>query len=157
MVRDAFDVSVACTPPSGPPVSHHSSQLSTVPNANAASASTPPSWSSHSSLVAEKYGSKTSPVRLRIIGSCPAARSSSHRAAVRRSCHTMARWRGWPVRRSQTTVVSRWFVIPIAATACPAASAAAAASANVARVASRMSSGSCSTQPGRGKCWGNSR
>ena len=41
--------------------------------------------------------------------------SSSQRAAVRRSCHTMARWTGWPVRRSHATTVSRWSVIPMAA------------------------------------------
>ena len=57
-----------------------------------------PRASSHSSLVAEKYGSSTSPVRSRTSGSCPAARSSSQRAAVRRSCHTIARCRGRPVR-----------------------------------------------------------
>ena len=37
-------------------------------------------------------------------------------AAVRRSCHTMARCSGAPVRRSHTTTVSRWLVMPIAAT-----------------------------------------
>ena len=35
--------------------------------------------------------------------------------AVRRSCQTMALWIGWPVLRSQTTVVSRWLVMPMAA------------------------------------------
>ena len=49
-------------------------------------------------------------------GRWPAARSSSQRSAVRRSCHTMARCSGRPVRRSQTTVVSRWLVMPTAAT-----------------------------------------
>jgi len=51
MVRDAFVASVACT---APPVSFQTSHASTVPNAS-------PSWgcsrSSHSSFVAEKYGS----------------------------------------------------------------------------------------------------
>ena len=47
---------------------------------------------------------------------CPASRSSSQRAAVRRSCQTIARCRGSPVRRSHTTTVSRWLVMPIAAT-----------------------------------------
>ena len=41
-----------------------------------------------------------------------AARRS--RAAVRRSCQTIARCSGRPVARSQTTVVSRWLVMPIA-------------------------------------------
>ena len=54
--------------------------------------------SSHSSFVAEKYGSRTSPVASRIGGSWPASRSASQRGAVRRSCHTIARWRGRPVR-----------------------------------------------------------
>ena len=43
-------------------------------------------------------------------------RSSSQRAAVRRSCQTIARCRGSPVRRSQATTVSRWLVMPMAAT-----------------------------------------
>ncbi len=54
MVRLAFEASVACTPPAGPPVSFHSSHESTVPNARSGPVSTPPSVSSHSSLVAEK-------------------------------------------------------------------------------------------------------
>ena len=43
-----------------------------------------------------------------------AAGSCAQRAAVRRSCHTIARCTGRPLRRSQTTVVSRWFVIATA-------------------------------------------
>ena len=35
--------------------------------------------------------------------------------AVRRSCQTIALWIGLPVSRSQTTVVSRWLVMPMAA------------------------------------------
>ena len=66
--------------------------------------------SSHSSLVAEKYGSGTSPVRARR----RSAGSSRQRSAVRRSCQTIAGATGFPVARSQRTVVSRWFVIPIA-------------------------------------------
>ncbi len=34
---------------------------------------------------------------------------------VRRHCQTMALWMGRPVARSQSTVVSRWLVIPMAA------------------------------------------
>ena len=41
--------------------------------------------------------------------------SDVHLSAVRRSCHTIAGYTGRVVARSQTTVVSRWFVIPIAA------------------------------------------
>jgi len=66
--------------------------------------------SSHSSLAPEKYGIDDepglSPERLsRLRASSLAAR------AVRRSCQTMARWTGFPERRSHTTVVSRWLVI----------------------------------------------
>ena len=46
--------------------------------------------------------------------SWPASRSSSQRAAVRRSCQTSARCSGSPVAGSQATTVSRWLVIPIA-------------------------------------------
>ena len=152
MVRLAFDGSVACSP-----VRFHNTHESTVPNARCSSASTPPSSSSHSSLVAEKYGSSTSPVRSRTSGSTPAARSSSQRAAVRRSCHTMARCRGRPVRRSHTTTVSRWSVMPMPTTVSPSSSSAATTSPRVSCTARQISSGSCSTQPGRGKCCGSSR
>ena len=37
-------------------------------------------------------------------------------SAVLRSCQTMARWDGCPVRRSQATTVSRWLVMPMART-----------------------------------------
>src|SRR5438477_4079733 len=53
------------------------------------------------------------PVLRRITRSSLRARRRSHMAAVRRSCHTMALQIGSPVARSQTTVVSRWFVMPI--------------------------------------------
>src|SRR6266852_4072761 len=58
----------------------------------------------------------TRPVRARARSSWPAALSSAQRAAVRRSCQTMARAMGRPVLRSHTSVVSRWLVMPIAAT-----------------------------------------
>ena len=102
-------------------------------------------------------------VRDRARGRCARARAARSRrraaprnaAAVRRSCHTIARWGVAPVTRSQATTVSRWFVMPIAATG-----------SSIARhdlgracrgVARQMSCGSCSTHPGRGKCCGNSR
>ena len=50
-----------------------------------------------------------------ISGSWPCWRSAAQASAVRRSCQTMALWIGLPVARSQTTVVSRWLVMPIAA------------------------------------------
>ena len=43
------------------------------------------------------------------------ASASRHASAVRRSCQTMARWIGLPVRRSHSTQVSRWLVMPMAA------------------------------------------
>ena len=53
-------------------------------------------------------------MRSRTSGSWPAARSSSQRAAVRRSCQTSARCSGSPLAGSQATTVSRWLAIPIA-------------------------------------------
>src|SRR5277367_5190837 len=76
-------------------------------------------------------------------------------SAVRRSCQTMARWMALPVDRSQTTVVSRWLVIPIAAMSLAARPAFFSASRQVATVEFQMSSGLCSTQPEDGKCCGN--
>ena len=70
----------------------------------------PCSRSSHSSFVAEKYGSGTRPVCSRI----SSGSSSRHRSAVRRSCQTIAGATAGRVARSQSTVVSRWLVIPIA-------------------------------------------
>ena len=78
----------------------------------------------------------------------------------RRRCGGPARrWRcgsAGRCARSQTSVVSRWLVMPIAASRCaeqPAVRAPRAASPSVVR---QISSGSCSTQPGAGKCCGNS-
>src|SRR5229473_4565092 len=86
----------------------------------------------------------------------PSRFSASQRAAVRRSCQTIARWTGFPVRRSHTTVVSRWFVIPIAATRLGASFAFFSAARAHASWVRRISKASCSTQPGCGKCWRNS-
>ena len=60
----------------------------------------------------------------------------------------MALWIALPVLRSHTTVVSRWFVMPIAAIDRGSIPVSAAASA--AHTDAQMSSGSCSTQPGLG-------
>ena len=54
----------------------------------------------------------TSPVASWIASRCGA--SARQRAAVRRSCQTIARPTGTPVARFQSTTVSRWFVMPIA-------------------------------------------
>ena len=69
---------------------------------------------------------------------------------VRRSCQTMALAIGRPVLRSQTIVVSRWFVIPIAAMAAASSPAFSIADCIIATVVRHKSSGSCSTQPGCG-------
>ena len=87
--------------------------------------------------------------------SCPASRSAAHAGAVRRSCQTTARWIGRPVARSQTSTVSRWFVMPIAATAPAPRPARSSTVRTVEAVVAHRSSGSCSTSPGRGKCWAN--
>jgi hypothetical protein len=47
--------------------------------------------------------------------SVPRALSSSQMPLERRHCQTIALYTGFPVARSHTTVVSRWFVMPIAA------------------------------------------
>ena len=75
-----------------------------------------------------------------------AARRSA--AAVRRSCQTMALWIGLPVLRSHTTVVSRWLVMPMPASASASSLARASAPRQTSTVADQISSGSCSTQPG---------
>jgi hypothetical protein len=62
-----------------------------------------------------------------------------------------------PVRRFQTTVVSRWLVMPMAAISVAAAPAPESASCAVANWLLQISIGSCSTQPGRGNNWRNSR
>ena len=152
IVRLAFVASVAKT---SPPVRFQISQVSMVPRARSSDTGTPPSPSSHSNLVPLKYGSSTRPVRRRTRSSAPWAASSSHRAAVRRSCQTMAWPYGFPVVRSHATTVSRWLVIPIAAT--DEAPTRSTTSRSVSRADSQISAASCSTQPGRGKYCVNSR
>ena len=72
------------------------------------------------------------------------------RSAVRRSCQTIAGATGRPDARSQRIVVSRWFVIPIAASSDGRIPAARTASSAAPSTDSQSSSGSCSTQPGCG-------
>jgi hypothetical protein len=148
-VRDAFVTSVACT---APPVRRHNRYESIVPNASeparAAAAMPFTLCSIQLTFVPEKYGSSVSPVSSLTRASLPWFSSSAQRSAVRRSCHTIALCAALPVLRSQMTLVSRWFVMPIAAidddtmpfSACDSAS----------RTDAQMSSGSCSTQPGCG-------
>ena len=103
MVREALLGSVLCT---APPVSCHTSQVSTVPKASSPRSAiwrAPGAWSSsQDSLVPEKYASSTRPVRDCRKSACPSARSRSHSGAVRRSCQTMARASGglWRAPRS---------------------------------------------------------
>ena len=68
------------------------------------------------SLVAEKYGSSSSPVRLTSSTAAGSLPSTRQRSAVRRSCQTMARCTGFPVARSHTTTVSRCTAMPMPAT-----------------------------------------
>ncbi len=68
----------------------------------------------------------------------------------------MALWIGLPVARSQITVVSRWLVMPMAATCAAVTPAFAMAARTVATTPAQISSGSCSTCPSAGKYWVNS-
>ena len=157
IVLEALLTSVTC---SRPPVSLKISQLSIVPAANSPAAAR--AWPSgicrkiQCSLLAEKYGSSSRPVRCWIRTSFPPWWRALTYSAVRRSCHTMARWTGLPDFRSQTTIVSRWFVIPIAAIPPGSTADLAMASRAVPRTDSQISAASCSTQPGCGKCCANS-
>jgi hypothetical protein len=69
----------------------------------------------------------------------------------------MALWMGRPVARFQRTVVSRWFVMPMAAIASPPTSALLSANVTASATERQTSSTSCSTHPGFGKCCGNSK
>ncbi len=157
-VRLAFVASVTCSAPFD---SFHASQASIVPKASsprsARARSDGSSSSSQASLVPEKYGSRSRPVRRATSGSWPSDFSRAQKSAVRRSCHTIAGATGRPVARSQSTVVSRWFVMPTATRSAGVACARARTSAMVAACVAQISSASCSTQPERGKCCVNSR
>ncbi len=87
----------------------------------------------------------------------PGGAQLSQRAAVRRSCQTIARCSGSPLAGSHTQTVSRWFEIPTAASSPARTRASASASPATACVTVQISPASCSTQPGRGKCWVISR
>ena len=68
----------------------------------------------------------------------------------------MAGYTGCPVFLSHTMVVSRWFVIPIAAMSSAEAPIFVMASLATASWVDQISPGSCSTHPGFGKCCVNS-
>ena len=109
-------------------------------------------WSSiHRILVAEKYGSTIRPVRDQMSSALPESLNPLQISAVRWSCHTMALASGLPDLLSHKTVVSRWFVIPIAAMSEAETPDSASAIRAVPIAASAISNGSCSTQPGCGK------
>ena len=129
----------------GAPVSFHTSQPSTVPKASSRAAGRCARGSTPASSPRSTGRGRARPPADQVEG------SSAHRAAVRRSCQTIAGCTGRLAPRSQTTVVSRWFVIPIASRSPAATPAAASASAAVCSTLAQISSGSCSTQPGRGK------
>jgi hypothetical protein len=99
----------------------------------------------------------TSPVDCCTWACSPAARSCAHSGSVRRSCQTMALWIGSPVRRFHTTVVSRWLVMPMAAMSLAFKPALKRASSATACCVAQISLASCSTHPGCGKIWRNSR
>ena len=94
--------------------------VSTVPNRRSpfSAASRAPLTLSriHFILVALKYASSLRPVLADIISPKPLISSSSQSWDVRLHCQTIALKTGFPVCLFQTTVVSRWFVIPIAMT-----------------------------------------
>ena len=69
---------------------------------------------------------------------------------MRVSCQTIAFITGSPVLRSQTTVVSRWLVMPSAAMSPSLAPAFSTASSMTFCDFAQISFGSCSTQPGLG-------
>ena len=157
IVRLALVTSVTCLPPRAPPVRFQMSQLSIVPKhavpARAASSTAPTFSSAHCSLPAEKYVAGGSPLFSRTSSPFGPRASSAAILSLRVSCHTIAFVKGNPVVRSQRTVVSLWFARPMAAKSAGPSPAAERAPRITAPVRSRISTGSCSTQPGFGKIW----
>ena len=86
----------------------------------------------------------------------PRAFNSSQISAVWRDCHTMALYTGAPVCLSQTTVVSRWLVMPMAEISTAVRLDWIKASFITSTMVLSISFASCSTQPGFGKYWVNS-
>ena len=81
----------------------------------------------------------------------PSADSSSQILSVRVSCQTIALYTGSPVLRSQTTVVSRWLVIPSPAMSSAFPPTFSSAPSITCWARCQISLGSCSTQPALGK------
>ena len=104
----------------------------------------------HAIFGPEKYVAIGRPVFSRKRSCPPSEESSLQIWSVRVSCQTIALWTGLPVDRSQTIVVSRWFVTPTAEMSpaeAPAFFSPASITSSVRKV---ISIGSCSTQPGLG-------
>ncbi len=95
-----------------------SATLAWQPLSDAAAAKLTPSRPHTTLLVSSRSGGAVEMLhgheRRTWLPSCSVMRS--HSAAVRVSSHTIALYSGWPVRRSHTSVVSRWLVMPTAAT-----------------------------------------
>ena len=92
----------------------------------------------------------TSPVFSKIFCSQALPLISSQRSAVRRHCQTIALYTGRPVARSQTIVVSRWLVMPIAFTSSGWMPFSANSSCSTPKDDAHSSIASSSTQPGSG-------
>ncbi len=156
MVRLALVTSVMCRPPAGPPVRFQISQLSIVPNSTSPSSArcrSPSTWSNSQRMRgAEKYVEGGRQQRRRKNSSPGRFLRSSTSGAVRVSCQTIALPSGVPVRRSHSTVVSRWLAIPMAATSSGLTSACESACGTTRCKVCQISTASCSTHPGRGKC-----
>ena len=86
----------------------------------------------------------------------PRSFKPSQYSEVRRHCQTMALYTGSPVALSQTTVVSRWLVMPMAAISAADAPSLPMASAATPSWVAQISRASCSTHPGWGNIWVNS-
>ena len=90
------------------------------------------------------------PVFCRNFSVRPRAFSSSQYSLVRRHCQTMAWQMGSPVSLSQTMVVSRWLVMPMAAMSSARAPTLFMAERATPSWVAQISLASCSTQPGLG-------
>ena len=151
MVRDALVTSVTWALP---PVRFQISQVSIVPKRSLPSSAFSRAPSTLSRIQAilepEKYASGIRPVRALIFAAQPCFTISSIIGAVRRHCQTIAWQIGFPVARSQTIVVSRWLVMPIAAMLSAVTPSFAIASIATPYWEDQISIASCSTQPGCG-------
>ena len=153
-VREAFVTSTQCR---RCPVSLYTSQQSTVPNMHrldATASATAGQFSIiQSILYALKYVLMGSPVVPRNASTPPSRPDASlaHRSAVRSSFHTIALHSGLPVSLSQSTLVSRWLAMPSTISRSrDVASRVLMQPSTLDTTHDQISSGSCSTHPGRG-------